>query len=122
MDRRKGKHRPSRSEVNVQIVNPQVLTLTKAAEFVAQTTGLKPHLNTVTRWVLRGVRGHRLRAMRVGRAWVTTKSDVLELLERLNEVGDPNSDSAADGALASQRAELARQHHKALAQELGIEA
>ena len=112
----------SRTEVNVQIVDPQVLTLAKAATFVAQTTGLKPHINTITRWVLRGVRGHRLPAMRVGRAWVTRKSDVLEFLARLNEVGKPNSDSAADGALASQRAELARQHHKALAQELGIEA
>lgn len=111
----------SRTEVNVQIVDPQVLTLAKAATFVAQTTGLKPHINTITRWVLRGVRGHRLPAMRVGRAWVTRKSDVLEFLARLNEVDREDSKTAVTAKLASQRATLARQSHAALAQELGVD-
>jgi len=112
----------SRTEVNVHIVDPQKLTLAQAAAFVADTTGLKPHINTMTRWVLRGVRGHRLRAMRVGRAWVTTKSDVLELLAQLNDVGTQDSMPAAESALARQRAELARQSHAALAHELGVES
>jgi hypothetical protein len=112
----------SRTEVNVHIVDPQKLTLARAAAFVAETTGVKPHINTMTRWVLHGVRGHRLRAMRVGRAWVTTKSDVLELLAQLNDVGTQDSMPAAESVLAQQRAELARQRHATLAHELGVDS
>lgn len=121
MDRRQRKQPGYRAEVNIQIVDPQVLTLARAADFVAKTTGVKPHLNTITRWVQRGVRGHRLRAMRVGRAFVTTKSDVLDLLERLNDFPACDSGTSAKAVIASQRAELSRVNHAALAQELGID-
>ena len=37
--------------LNVQIVDPNVMTLHQVADFIGETTGLKPHCNTVQRWV-----------------------------------------------------------------------
>ena len=76
------------------------LTLQEAARCVP---GVKPHANTLRRWIVRGVRGLRLRAVHTGR-WYTTAEWVREFLEGRTaaRLGWPH-----DAAL-SERAEIAR--------------
>lgn len=63
----------------------EALTLRDAAAWIASATGSpEPHVSTVHRWVVRGVRGVRLSATRVGAKFHTTANDIAEFLDRLN--------------------------------------
>ena len=57
------------------------LSLAQAARLVPPTRQDKQvHVSTIVRWILRGVRGVQLEAVRVGGRWVTTH----EALERFS--------------------------------------
>lgn len=61
------------------------MTLNEAAAWIAQQTGSRrPHVSTVLRWILKGVRGVRLPARRVGAKYWTTQTDVALFLDELN--------------------------------------
>jgi hypothetical protein len=63
----------------------ETLSLRDAAAWVASATGSpEPHISTVHRWVVRGVRGVRLSATRVGARFLTTANDLADFLDRLN--------------------------------------
>lgn len=64
-------------------------------------TGTRPAPATVWRWVRRGVRGHRLRALRIRGRWYTTRADMHDFLQRSTEatLGDTETTSADDDAL-----------------------
>jgi hypothetical protein len=57
------------------------LSLAQAARLVPPTRLDKPvHVSTIVRWILHGVRGVRLGAVRIGGRWVTSR----EALERFS--------------------------------------
>ena len=97
------------------------ITLSEAATFIAQTTGCRrPHVNTILRWAMKGVRGVRMHSVRVGRTHWTTHAAVTQFLAQLNATDNATSHVAAE-VLATQRLEHARRVHEQLAAELGIE-
>ena len=105
--------------MNLEITNPDVLTMGQAAAFIADTTGVKPHVNTLARWVQRGVGGERLPATRVGRLWVTRRQNVIEFLARCNSTRGRTADSS--DAIRKARAEESSRRHRRLAADLGLE-
>ena len=111
--------RRSSMPINLEITDPNVLTMGQAAAFVADTTGVKPHVNTIMRWVLRGVGGQRLPASRVGRLWVTRQENVVDFLERCNRTS--NHEAVGSEDIRRAKAALASRRHSALASELGLD-
>jgi hypothetical protein len=64
----------------------EVVSLAAAAAWIEQHgTGQRPHTSTLTRWIHRGVRGHKLPAIRAGAGrYVVALSDVAAFIQRLN--------------------------------------
>ena len=54
---------------------------------------LRKHSGTIWRWVLRGVRGHRLRSFHVGGRRYVTRKDLEAFLSAINATGKPDADS-----------------------------
>lgn len=107
-----------RKPLNVCVTDPDVLTLHQVAAFVAEKTGIKPHANTVTRWIIRGARGHRLAATRVGHLYAVRREAVLAFLTATNS----DSTGAADSdAIRKARAEESKRRHRILASDLGLD-
>jgi hypothetical protein len=119
MRRTRRKH-PARSRkpLNVCVTDPDVLTLHQVASFVAETTGIKPHANTVTRWIIRGARGHRLAATRVGHLYAVRRDAVLAFLAATNADASGTVDSEA---IRKARAEESKRRHRILASDLGLD-
>lgn len=63
-----------------------VVTLPQAAAWIERHgTGQRPHTSTLTRWIHRGVRGHRLPALRAGGGrYLVDLADVARFIERIN--------------------------------------
>jgi hypothetical protein len=62
------------------------LSLTEAAVWIARMTGSRqPHVSTVNRWALHGVRGVRLQGVRVGAKFWTTPDSIAAFLDALNK-------------------------------------
>jgi len=62
------------------------LTLTEAAKVLPPLTGdRKVHVNTLRRWINRGVRGVRLEAVKLGRTLVTSREALQRFADRLSE-------------------------------------
>jgi len=51
----------------------ELVTLADAVQLVPRTGGKRVHFSTLWRWALRGVRGHRLEHVRVGRTICTSR-------------------------------------------------
>ena len=51
----------------------QLIALKDAALLFPFRDGKPPHLATIRRWIIAGVKGRRLRAARVGAMWYTTR-------------------------------------------------
>lgn len=63
----------------------EAITFQQAAALITEMTGARsPHVSTLYRWALRGVRGYRLRMTRIGGKFWTTKSDLVAFLDTLN--------------------------------------
>ena len=64
----------------------QLITLTAATKLKwlpRRRNGARPHLSTMLRWVLVGVRGIKLDASRVGHCWCTTERNLRDFFSRL---------------------------------------
>ena len=63
-----------------------IVSLSEAAAWIERHgTGQRPHTSTLTRWIHRGVRGHKLPAIRAGGGrYVVHLDDVSAFVERLN--------------------------------------
>jgi hypothetical protein len=61
-----------------------VVPLSEAAAWIQRHgTGQRPHTSTLTRWIHRGVRGHRLPAIRAGGGrYLVDLVDVARFIER----------------------------------------
>jgi hypothetical protein len=76
-----GRPNPIEDTHMIDLRNEAKLSLAQAAKFVPPTRQDKQvHVSTIVRWILHGVRGVRLEAVRVGGRWVTTH----EALERFS--------------------------------------
>lgn len=63
-----------------------IVSLSEAAAWIERHgTGQRPHTSTLTRWIHRGVRGHKLPAIRAGGGrYVVHLDDVSAFVKRLN--------------------------------------
>lgn len=67
------------------VMQVEAMTLNEASQWIASQTGCrKPHVSTILRWVLKGVRGEKLRAKRVGAKHWTTTQDLAQFLDVIN--------------------------------------
>lgn len=66
--------------------NSRIVSLSEAAAWVERHgTGQRPHTSTLTRWIHRGVRGHKLPAIRAGGGrYAVHLDDVAVFVKRLN--------------------------------------
>ena len=71
-----------------QVQGRTVITLTEAAEFIGRSYGHKPSVATVWRWARKGLRGHSLATIRVGRLYRTTGAAVHEFVESLSHIDE----------------------------------
>ena len=105
----------------------RILTLRQAAALIGHYTGWKPSVSTCWRWALKGVRGSKLAAVRIGGKVYTTEPAVMSFIATLSadvksvktevtETVCPPRDSSQ--ATASEGLHLAKQH---LNQALGRE-
>jgi hypothetical protein len=82
------------------IFDERVISLHQAAEKLPPSRSGRPiHVGTLIRWVVRGVKGRRLEAFRVGSRWYTT----VESLERFALCSATSSSST--GSLAPTKTE-----------------
>lgn len=58
---------------NMAVLSEDVLTIPQVCQEIKETTGRKPDRATVYRWVLNGVEGQRLEAVRIGRQILTSR-------------------------------------------------
>ena len=69
----------------INLEDEQLLSLADAARALPRLRGRKRvHVSTLHRWVLRGVRGVRLEATRLGRTLVTSREALQRFSDRLN--------------------------------------
>lgn len=99
----------------------EVITLTEAAEYIGRTFGVKPSVATVWRWARKGLKGHRLPIISIGRRCRTTTAAVREFIERLSTSSPHGHEHRLDKPVATssftreQRAEAERQRDKEVA-------
>ena len=62
------------------MLNDGLITLKEAVLLFPRRNGKPPHIVTVRRWILTGVKGKRLRAKQVGSMWYTTMAWVDEFM------------------------------------------
>ncbi len=63
----------------------EAMTISEAAGWVARETGSRrPHVSTLLRWILKGVRGVQLPARRVGAKYWIAPGDLARFLDELN--------------------------------------
>jgi hypothetical protein len=87
-----------------------VITLTEAADMIGRNYGHKPSVATVWRWARKGIEGHRLATIRIGRRYRTTISAVREFVERREGEGQPHPDAQGHAGASAQpftKAEIA---------------
>jgi hypothetical protein len=70
---KKGNTSASSSEVISRVLTEDVLTLSQARTELAAITGQRPDKATLTRWIHRGVGGHKLDAVRLGVQLLTSR-------------------------------------------------
>lgn len=79
------------------------ITMSDSARLFARLTGApRPHRATMLRWAIKGVKGTRLRAERLGGRWYTTPGAVEDFLRLVNTVPDDTADRTAGPVRAAQ--------------------
>ena len=58
----------------------QLIAIKDAAPLFPSRDGKPPHLATIRRWIIAGVKGRRLPAARVGAMWYTTREWIEEFM------------------------------------------
>jgi hypothetical protein len=96
----------------------QPISLAQAAKLIPPTRQAKPvHVSTVLRWILRGMRGVHLEALRLGGRWVTTQEALARFSEALTAKHSPERHHAATATVQTlgddRQVATARQRHLA---------
>lgn len=55
-----------------RVLSESVLTIPQARIDILNATGIKPDTATICRWILRGRKGVKLEAVKVGNQWITS--------------------------------------------------
>jgi hypothetical protein len=85
------------------------LSLAQAARIIPPTRLDKPvHVSTVVRWILHGVRGVRLEAVRIGGRWITSQ----ESLERFSAALTTKHNASRMEPAATQGGSLAQRREQ----------
>ena len=85
----------------MQTVNK--ITMSDSARLFARLTGApRPHRATMLRWAIKGVRGTRLRAERLGGRWYTTPEAVEDFLRLVNTLPSEPTARPAGAVRAAQ--------------------
>lgn len=68
-----------------------LLTLAEAAKLIPGRNGRKIHVKSLRRWIVAGVRGARLQAVRVGGVWMTSQAwlDAFAAASTASALGTP---------------------------------
>jgi len=84
----------------IQSESCESMTLNEAAVWVARETGSRrPHASTLLRWILKGVRGVRLPARRVGSKYWITPGELAQFLDELNAPSGRSSRECVTGGV-----------------------
>jgi len=92
-----------------------VMTLAEAAKYIGRIYGVKPSVATVWRWARKGLKGHRLPIISIGRRCRTTTTAVREFIELLSTSSPhghehrPDKPAASSPFTREQRAEVEQQ-------------
>lgn len=79
----------------IDVSRETLVRITRASEHFPS----RPHLATLFRWVQKGVKGHRLEAVRVGAIWHTSIEAIARFLAALNgHAAPPPPRRAAEAA------------------------
>jgi hypothetical protein len=98
--------------MGVNLLDETLLTLTEAAKALPCLRGGKRvHLATLHRWVLRGVRGVHLEAVRLGRTVVTSREALQRFAERLSAKGGPAAAASPEAARRAAHADAELDRH-----------
>jgi hypothetical protein len=82
----------------IDLQNEEKLTLSRARQLPElQRDGLGPHIATLTRWIVHGVRGVKLESCRQGGRRVVTREAIRRFLDRINGYTPTPPAAAADG-------------------------
>lgn len=68
-----------------KVLSESILTIPQARVELANITGQRPDRATLHRWILRGVRGVRLEACRVGPSWITSVEALNRFVVRVTD-------------------------------------
>src|SRR5689334_20837076 len=89
--------------MSIDLTTEQALSLTEARKVLPTgRNGSRPHISTLMRWILDGVKSPngetiRLRAARLGSKWVTSKEALSEFMDALTpEIGEAQPTPRAD--------------------------
>ena len=107
----------------IDLSNEQTLSLQQACRMLPRgRRGAIPHLSTVLRWILNGIKGPqgtriKLEAVRLGSRWVTSVEALQRFADRLTPSGDddrslPVSRSTGARQRASNRAARELEKHR----------
>lgn len=55
-----------------RVLTEDVLTLPQARTQIQEATGQRPDKATIHRWILRGTKGVKLEAVKLGNSWITS--------------------------------------------------
>ena len=69
----------------IDVANDALLPIASVVGLIPSSRpGKKLHPATIHRWILRGVRGHRLAASKIGATWYTSRAALADFIEALN--------------------------------------
>ncbi len=64
----------------MSILTEDVLSVNDARAELAEITGRRPDISTMTRWIHRGVGGTKLEAVRIGRQLITSRQAITRFI------------------------------------------
>ena len=95
----------------------ELLTLVEAATRLPRIDGKKVSVCALWRWCRKGLRGERLRYIRVGRKICTSRTELLRFFNRLSELDDQApTDTCSLPATLKRRPITSRQRQRSLAE------
>ena len=90
------------------------ITLAEAVDVLPKPGGRGTHFSTILRWILKGHRGVKLEALRLGGRWVTSRAALQRFAERLTPNLDDNTTQPVTRS-SSRRQRAAEQAERELA-------
>lgn len=96
----------------IDIENESILSLTEATKVLPSIDGRRPHVSTLWRWAMKGIRGGvRLETARLGRRVITSKEALQRFIVALSEAPEPQpAPPQPCSSLPKPRSEAQRHH------------